>query len=84
MTGHSELAITPRDRFLEAAKRELAAFEKKEREFRNKVRKERAEELRIPAEPTTVNFGTRAVRNKPVRMEAYFSSSSPPRVDQEV
>jgi hypothetical protein len=50
MTGHSELAITPRDRFLEAAKRELAAFEKKEREFRNKVRKERAEELRIPAD----------------------------------
>jgi hypothetical protein len=48
MTGHSELAITPRDRFLEAAKRELAAFETKEREFRKKVRKERAEELRIP------------------------------------
>ena len=44
MTGHSELAITPRDRFLEAAKSELVAFETKEREFRKKIRKERAEE----------------------------------------
>jgi hypothetical protein len=48
MTEHSELASDPRDRLLEAAKRELAAFETKEREFRIKVRKERAEELRIP------------------------------------
>jgi hypothetical protein len=50
MTGHSELAITPRDRFLQAAKKELAAFEQKEREFRNRVRKERAEELQLPAD----------------------------------
>ena len=42
------MAITPRDRFLEAAKVELVAFEKNEREFRKKVRKERAEELGFP------------------------------------
>jgi hypothetical protein len=50
MTGHSELAITPRDRFLQAAKKELAVFEQKEREFRKRVRKERAEELQLPAD----------------------------------
>ncbi|WFU19422.1 hypothetical protein [Bradyrhizobium sp. CB3481] len=48
MTGHSELAITPRNRFLEAAKKELAAFEKKERELRKAIRKERVERLRLP------------------------------------
>lgn len=41
MTGHTQLAITPRDRFLEAAQRELAAVEQREREFSKKNRKER-------------------------------------------
>ena len=50
MTVDSEWAITPRDRFLEAAKIELASFEKKEREFRKADRKERAERLRLPAD----------------------------------
>jgi len=50
MTGHTQLAITPRDRFLQAAQKELAAFEKSEREFSKKERRERAAELPIPAE----------------------------------
>jgi hypothetical protein len=48
MTGHTQLAITPRDRFLEAAQKELAAFEQREREFSRKERQERAAELQIP------------------------------------
>jgi hypothetical protein len=50
MTGHTQLAITPRDRFLEAAQKELAAFEKREREFSKKERQERAAELQMPIE----------------------------------
>ena len=48
MSGHPQLAITPRDRFLEAAKEELVAFEKKERQFRKMLRNERAEALGLP------------------------------------
>jgi hypothetical protein len=48
MTGHTQLAITPRDRFLETAQKELAAFEQREREFSRKEREERAAELQIP------------------------------------
>ena len=58
MTGHSELANTPRDRFFKAAKKELAAFEKREREFRKRVRKERAEELRLPVDKREINYDT--------------------------
>ena len=36
MAGSSQLAETPRDSFLEAAQKELIAFERKEREFRKK------------------------------------------------
>jgi hypothetical protein len=50
MTGHTQLAITPRDRFLAAAQKELAAFEEREREFSKKERKERAAQLQIPVE----------------------------------
>ena len=49
MTKHAELAVTPRDRFLEAAQKELIEFERREREFSKKDRKERAAELSIPA-----------------------------------
>jgi hypothetical protein len=42
--------MMPRRQFLEAAKQELIAFEKKEREFRKSLRKERAKELRLPTE----------------------------------
>jgi hypothetical protein len=48
MTGSSQLAETPRESFLEAAQKELVAFERKEREFRRKAKQERAAELRLP------------------------------------
>ena len=48
MTGSSQLAETPRDSFLEAAQKELIAFERKEREFQKKAKQERAAELRLP------------------------------------
>jgi len=50
MTRHTQLAVTPRDRFLQAAQNELEAFEQREREFSKKERKERAAELQIPIE----------------------------------
>ena len=50
MTGHTQLAITPRDRFLEAAQKELVAFEQREREVSRKERQERAAQLQIPVE----------------------------------
>ncbi|MBR1147951.1 hypothetical protein [Bradyrhizobium sp. AUGA SZCCT0431] len=50
MTRHTQLAVTPRDRFLEAAREELAAFEEREREFSKKEKKERAAELQLPVE----------------------------------
>jgi hypothetical protein len=50
MTAHTQMALTPRDRFLEAAQKELDAFERKESEFRKMLRNERAAELQLPAE----------------------------------
>ena len=50
MTGHTQLAVTPRDRFLEAAQKELIAFERREREFRSKEKQERAAQLQLPTE----------------------------------
>jgi hypothetical protein len=50
MTRHTQLAVTPRDRFLEAAQIELAAFEQREREFSKKEKQDRAAELQIPIE----------------------------------
>lgn len=52
MTGRSQLAVTPRDRFLQAAQQELAACERREREFSKKDRQERAAELQIPGGKT--------------------------------
>ena len=48
MTVHAQLAITPRDRFLQAAEKELVAFERREREFLKRDREERAARLQIP------------------------------------
>ena len=48
MTGHTQLVITPRDRFLEAAEKELIAFERREGKFLKKDREERAAKLQIP------------------------------------
>jgi hypothetical protein len=47
MTGH--LVETPRDSFMEAAQKELIAFERREREFRKREKQERAEQLQMPA-----------------------------------
>jgi hypothetical protein len=44
-----QLIETPRDSFMEAAQREMIAFERKEREFRKREKQERAEQLGIPA-----------------------------------
>ena len=44
-----QLVATPRDSFMEAAQREMIAFERREREFRKREKKERAEELEMPA-----------------------------------
>jgi hypothetical protein len=38
----------PRDSFMDAAQKEMIAFELKEREFRKRLKKERAEELQMP------------------------------------
>jgi hypothetical protein len=62
MTGYIELATSPRDRFLEAAQKELAAFEQREREFSKKERQERAAELKIP-----LNRVAKIHRNKTVK-----------------
>jgi hypothetical protein len=48
MTEHTNFAVTPRDRFLEAAQKELIAFERREREFTERQKKERAAELQLP------------------------------------
>ncbi len=48
MTGHTQLATTPRDRFLQAAKKEVIAFELREREFLERDREERAAKFQIP------------------------------------
>jgi hypothetical protein len=48
MTERSQLAKTPRDRLLEAARKELADFERREKELREKDREERAAELGLP------------------------------------
>jgi len=48
MTERTQSDMTPLDRLLEAAKKELAKFERQENEFRKKDREERAAELRLP------------------------------------
>jgi hypothetical protein len=48
MTEHTRLGRTRRDRYLEAARKELFDFERRENEFRKKDRVERAAELRLP------------------------------------
>jgi hypothetical protein len=47
MTG--QLIGTPRDNFMDAAQREMIAFEQKEREFRQREKQERADQLDMPA-----------------------------------
>ena len=49
MTRQIQFAGTPRESFLEAAQKELIAFERREREFSKKERQERAAELHFAA-----------------------------------
>lgn len=50
MSGSSQSAETPRDRFLEVAQEEMRKFERKEREFRKEAKRDRASLLRLPVE----------------------------------
>ncbi|WP_418219765.1 hypothetical protein [Bradyrhizobium icense] len=52
IAGHTEMATTPHDRFLQAAEKEMAKFERQEREFRRKERADRAAELHLPVYET--------------------------------
>jgi hypothetical protein len=45
---HGHQVEPPRDSFMEAAQKEMIAFELWEREFRKKLKKDRAEELHMP------------------------------------
>ena len=45
----AELTEAPRESFMEAAQREMIAFERKEREFRRQEKFERADLLAMPA-----------------------------------
>jgi hypothetical protein len=51
----TQLAVTPRDRFLQAAEKEMIDFERREIEFRKKEREERAAELRLPIEKREIH-----------------------------
>ena len=44
----TQLAMTPWDRFLKEAEKEMIDFERREIEFRKKEREERAAELHLP------------------------------------
>ena len=46
MTGQP--VVSPREGFMEAAQREMIAFELKERELRKQEKQERAEQLHLP------------------------------------
>lgn len=48
MASRTQLGMTPKDQFLQAARIEMAAFEQREREFRLKDREERAADLLLP------------------------------------
>jgi hypothetical protein len=45
---HGHQVEPPRNSFMEAAQKEMIAFELREREFSKKLKKDRAEELRMP------------------------------------
>jgi hypothetical protein len=55
MSEPNQLGTAPRDRLLEAARKELVDFERRETEFRKKDRKERAAELRHPLDEIKIH-----------------------------
>ena len=48
MTELTQVAMTPRERFMQQAQEQLAAFEQRERNLRKKDHQERARQLNIP------------------------------------
>jgi hypothetical protein len=67
MTEHTPLARTPRERFLEAARKEMVDFERREDEFRRKDKAERAADLRLPL------TGPKFTQIEPVSRERRFA-----------
>ena len=65
MTG--QWVETPRESFMEAAQREMVAFERKEREFRKQERQERADQLKMAALKNEPQLGGR-LENKRGRL----------------
>ena len=55
-TTRTQLSEQPRDEFWEMTEKQLNSFERKEAEFRKKVRKERAEDLQIQLEQDNRQF----------------------------
>lgn len=51
----TQLTLTPRDRFLQAAEKEMIDFERREIEFRKMERQERAAKLRLPIEEPKIH-----------------------------
>jgi len=52
MAGHTQIAKSPQELFMQTVRKELAAFEKRELEFQAEQRKERAAKLKLPSEKT--------------------------------
>ncbi|MBC7579923.1 hypothetical protein [Tardiphaga sp.] len=48
MSAYTQIAVTTRERFMQMAQDEMAAFEKREAEFMKKDRAERANQLHLP------------------------------------
>ena len=48
MSAYTQIAVTTRERFMQMAQEEMAAFEKREAEFMKKDRAERAIRLHLP------------------------------------
>ena len=59
MMGHTQIAVTARERFMQAVNDELTRFEQKETEFRRRERRDRAAELNMPTDNATGTFRSR-------------------------
>jgi hypothetical protein len=51
MLMKSRTAFTEHERFMQQAREQMLAFERRESEFRKQEREERAAQLRLPIEP---------------------------------
>jgi hypothetical protein len=57
MSQATKSAKTPREHFMRAVEDELSKFERKERSFRQAVRQERADQLRLPITRNALKTG---------------------------